>query len=55
MPSQPERRFRAAEPHELDWPARRQRDEGPKHFLVGLAGGFVIGILTAVSCGWWPL
>jgi hypothetical protein len=29
--------------------------DGPQHFLVGLGGGFMLGILTAVSLGWWPL
>lgn len=47
-------------PPEPDWfentcRASRTADKGPQHFLVGLASGFALGILTAVSLGWWPL
>jgi hypothetical protein len=49
------RRFRAALPSELDWPAGGAADRGPRHFLVGLLGGFALGLLTAASLGWWPL
>jgi hypothetical protein len=36
-------------------PLRRPADRGPQHFIVGLVGGFVLGLSTAVSFGWWPL
>jgi hypothetical protein len=50
------RRFRAAEPHELDGPLPQPMvDYGARHFAVGLIGGFVLGLLTALSTGWWPL
>ena len=34
---------------------QRAGDRGPQRFMVGIIGGFVLGILTAVSLGWWPL
>jgi hypothetical protein len=28
--------------------------DGPRHFLVGIGSGFALGVLFAVSAGWWP-